>query len=223
MADRELFRTAIRGYDKEDVLQEIQNLKDNAFEEKAALRRQIDSLKKEVLRKDSEIEKLMVQLAAKEKEIEEQKREIKEKYQSYIDNYETIGGLIYESRIRSNQMIQEAGRERDQILDRARLEAETIRGKAREEAKTALAATQKKIEKQQEEGTQKYNAMRDEINGMVGLINTVQRQFMQSYKSIQSIVDSTPRRLTMDELEEGGIFESEDFAPDFSDEDQEKA
>lgn len=212
MADKELFRTAIRGYDKDEVLQEIQNLKDTFFAEKAALRRQIEALKKELDAKDKDIQDMRERLASTEEELNRKNKEIKEKYQSYIDNYETIGGLIYESKIRSQQLIQEAEKEHDKIIENAKLEAQTIRGKAREDAKAALAATQKKIDKQEQEGTQKYNAMQEELNGLVGLINNVQRQFMQSYKSIQSIVDSTPRRLTMDDMEEDGILESEDFS-----------
>ena len=59
-------------------------------------------------------------------------------------NYEQIGALIYESRIRGNQMIEEAQQESDRLLGSARTESETMLTKSKNDSEAMLASAKDK-------------------------------------------------------------------------------
>ena len=118
MSETEMFKTTLMGgYDKDDVQMQVQALKEEAYAEKSRLL-------KEIKEKDSKISELLQRLDAKEQQIEKYKKDISEKYQQYIDNYESIGRLVYESQVRADNMIKEAEKKRDELLAEATVEAE---------------------------------------------------------------------------------------------------
>lgn len=194
--NEELFKTkTFGGYDKDDVQQELQKLKDTAYVEKSRLQKELadaqtklEEAQAAAAAKDEKISELQETLAVKDREILEMEKNIKEKYQSYVDNYETIGSLIYESRIRAKKMDQEAEEAKAHILEEAEAEADKIRANAEAEANKKLEDIQHQIEEKNFEGKLKYNAVQEELNHVVEMFSQVQRQFMTSYKSIQSIV-----------------------------------
>lgn len=165
MADNvnEQFKTTLMGgYDKEDVLEQFKQLKDTSEAEKNKLLLQIDELNKAVKEKDSEIEKL--------------NSDIKEKYQSYIDNYDTIGKIVYETRIQSDKTLKDANAQKDKIIS----EADT---QAREKVDKAQLEVQKILL----DGKRHYEVLQEEINELIMLVNQVQHKFMKSFKAIHEI------------------------------------
>ena len=70
--------------------------------------------------RDREIEELKKKLSEREAEVEKLKADIRDKYQSYIDNYESIGSLVYDAKIRSEQMIRDAEEQRRSPRRKAR-------------------------------------------------------------------------------------------------------
>ena len=99
MSEAEMFKTTLMGgYDKDDVQMQVQALKEEAYAEKSRLL-------KEIKEKDEKISELLHRLDDKEQQIEHYKKDISERYQQYIDNYESIGRLVYESQVRSDNMI----------------------------------------------------------------------------------------------------------------------
>ena len=131
--------------------------------------------------RDKEIEELKKKLGEREAEIERLKTDIRDKYQSYIDNYESIGSLVYDARIRSDQMIREAEDQRRVILESADLEA-----------KQKIDDVQTEIDKRIDEGEQRYKTVEEELQSILGMINQVQKKFMESYRSINGIVRDLP-------------------------------
>ena len=86
----ELFKTTLMGgFDKDDVMTKVQNLKDQAYAAQKKLEAKIEE-------KEQEIEKLNRKIREREDKIEELEKNIHEKYQSYIDNYDSISGLVFE-------------------------------------------------------------------------------------------------------------------------------
>ena len=84
----ELFKTTLMGgFDKDDVLAKVQNLKDQAYAEQKKAEAVIEE-------RDQEIRELNRKLREREERIEELEKDIHEKYQSYIDNYDSISGLV---------------------------------------------------------------------------------------------------------------------------------
>ncbi|MBR2187836.1 MAG: hypothetical protein IJ860_00265 [Eubacterium sp.] len=131
--------------------------------------------------RDREIEELRKKLNERDAEIERLKADIRDKYQSYIDNYESIGSLVYDAKIRSDQMIRDAEEQRRAILDSADLEA-----------KQKIDDVQTEIDRRIDEGEQRYKTVEEELQGILGLINQVQKKFMESYRSINGIVRDMP-------------------------------
>ena len=198
--NEELFKTtAFGGYDKDDVQAEIQRLKDNAYQEKSKVIRDLSAAKKslaakddEIREKDAKIAELQEALEARDQEILKMEKTIREKYQSYIDNYDTIGSLIYEAKIRAKQIDRETEAEKQRRIADAEAEARKIRDEAQAEAQKTLDGVQKEVDEINREGKQQYEAIQEELTNVVAIFNRVQKQFMNSYKAIQDIVNENP-------------------------------
>ena len=123
MGEHELFKTTIMGgFDKEDVLEQVQRMKDEAASEQLRL-------KKLISEKDAKIAELMKRIELKDAHQERLEMEIHEKYQKYIDNYESIGKLVFDAQLKSDAMIKE-GRGEVQYHDFPRgSRGKTARGK----------------------------------------------------------------------------------------------
>lgn len=198
--------TTFGGYDKEEVLQELQKMKENAHAEKVQILRDLEEarkncarLSKELQAKDARIAELQETIVSKDRDMMEMDRTVREKYQSYIDNYDTIGSLIYESKIRAKQITKETEEERQKILDAAKEAAVRIREEAETAAQKRLQDIQGEIEERTNAGRQQFEFVQDELNNALELFSKLQKQFMQSYKAIQEIVREHPEGPDIDE------------------------
>lgn len=192
----DLFRkTLMGGYDKEDVAEGITKMKDEAYAEKTRL---MNTIKE----KDKQIEELTKKLEQREEKINALEQDIEEKYQTYVENYESIGRLVFEAQLRADRIIEEANEQKEQILEQAQ-----------EAAQKCIESVQKEVDEKLLEGRKKYAAVQEELNGTVDLMNQVQRRFMESCKSIHNLVSTMPESLQdlEDDMDEE-IFE--DFEPD---------
>lgn len=172
MADfnfEEIKTTLMGGYDKEDVQNKISSLIDKYETEASKKDKEIEELKKSVSKKDE-------QISAKNSEIDKLNKDIGEKYQGYIDNYNTIGKIVYETRIQS-----------EKTLDDARIKGESIIAEANKKAQLSIDKAQEEVDKRIVEGKKKYDVLQEEINELLQLVNQVQHKFMQSFKAIHEI------------------------------------
>ena len=202
--------TTFGGYDKEEVLQELQKMKENAHAEKAQILRELEESRRDCTRlsrelqvKEAKIAELQDTILSKDRELTELDRTVREKYQSYIDNYETIGSLIYESKIRAKQITRETEEERQKILDNARAEAARICQEAEGAAQKRLNDVQAEIEDRTAAGRQEFEFVQEELNNALELFSKLQKQFMHSYKSIQEIVRSHSEVPDMEDVGRG--------------------
>ena len=144
MGEHEIFKTTIMGgFDKEDVLEQVQRMKDEAAAEQLRL-------KKLISEKDAKIAELMKRIELKDAHQERLEMEIHEKYQKYIDNYESIGKLVFEAQIKAEGMENEA-----------REKCEKMIAEAEEEAKRRVEAVQSEIDDKLLEGKKKYVAVQE--------------------------------------------------------------
>ena len=199
--------TTFGGFDKEEVLQELQKMKENAHAEKAQILRELEESRKDCARMSRELQarearvaELQDTILAKDRDMAEMERTVREKYQSYIDNYETIGSLIYESKIRAKQVAREAEEERQKILEEARTEAARIREEAELAVQQRLQEIQVEIDDRTSAGKQQFEFVQDELNNALELFSKLQKQFMHSYKAIQEIVRDHPEGPEIDEI-----------------------
>ncbi len=207
MADYNVeFKTTIMGgYDKEDVQNQFKALKENAQYEKDELSGEIDKLKKNIEEKDALIEEKDALIEKKDTiineknaEIEKLNKDIDEKYRGYIDNYDTIGKIVYEMRIKSDQTLADANEQKEKILS----EADST-------AKEKLAKAQSDVDKIMAEGRRNYEALQDEINDLIALVNQVQQKFMRSFKAIHEISDTMAEE-TFGSIDTDDNFDEED-------------
>ena len=210
MSDNDdLFKTtAFGGYDKEEVQLELQKLKENARAERSqimldleSVRHELDYARKEMHNKDLQIAELRETLATKDRELLELDKTIREKYQSYIDNYDTIGSLVYEAKLRAKQINRETDDEREKILEEAKAEAVRIHEEAETAAKQQLQQVQAEIEQRNMTGKVQYDAVQEELNSVLEIFRQVQKQVMNSYRTIQTIASG--RNGLIEETDEG--------------------
>ena len=200
--------TTFGGYDKEEVLQELQKMMENAHDEKATILRELEDsrrncviLQKEIEEKNARIAELQETIVAKDHEMQETGRMIREKYQSYVDNYDTIGSLIYESKIRAKQIARETEEERKKILEEAQEEAARIREEADSAARKRLQDVQIEIDDRNAAGRLQFESVQEELNSALETFSKLQKQFMNSYKTIQQIVRDRPEGPDPDDAE----------------------
>ena len=145
----ELFKTTLMGgFDKDDVMTKVQNLKDQAYAAQKKLEAKIEE-------NEQEIEKLNRKIREREDKIEELEKNIHEKYQSYIDNYDSISGLVFEAQVKAKKLTQEtedACREKTEETDEAcckkREETNESCRKQREETKESCAKQRRETKEQ---------------------------------------------------------------------------
>ena len=113
----EMFKTTLMGgFDKDDVQEKVQKMKDETAQQQLAF-------KKEIEEKEQRIAELQKRLELKEANQERLEREIHEKYQKYVDNYETIGRVALEAQLRADKMIEETQEKCDKMVADAEAEA----------------------------------------------------------------------------------------------------
>lgn len=174
MEDYMSFKPALRGFDKDEVLEYIRRQ-----EEEANMR--IASLEKDIRKRDKIISELKNRIVLKDEQVDRMEKDIREKYQKYIDNYRQIGDLVYESKVKS-----------DRIIEEAHIEAGKILANAEAEARKRITSVQQEITQRLADGKQKYVAVQDEMNEIVELFNQMQKKFMQSYKEVHELIQSMP-------------------------------
>ena len=180
MSDSEMFKTTLMGgYDKDDVMEQIRKLKD-------AHAGEVGRLTKEIQQKNSRIEELTHRLVTKEEQKENLEQEIKEKYQKYIDHYDSISRLVVESQIRA-----------ENIINEARVKGERMIAQAEEEAQKKIDAVQSEVDRRIAEGKEKYEIVQKRLVEIVDLLNQLQKRFMTSYKEIHQLVDDSPVSLDL--------------------------
>lgn len=201
MAEYEMFKTTLMGgYDKEEVQEQIQRLKDEISENQ-------ETFKKQLAEKDARIAELQKRIELKEDYQARLEENIKEKYQKYIDNYESIGKLVFEAQVKADTLEKETREKCDKMLQ-----------EAEEEAKRKVESVQSEIDDKLLEGKKKYLAVQEEMNGIVELINQAQKRFMSSYREVHHIISSMPTSLNdleedvemeLHEMEAGGVLKPE--------------
>lgn len=178
MGEHEMFKTTLMGgYDKEEVQELIQKMKDEMAEVQVNYRKQLAE-------RDERIAELQKRIELKDAYQARMEEDIKEKYQKYIDNYESIGKLVFQAQLKSDSMQKEAEEKCSKMIEEAEAEA-----------KRRVESVQSEIDDKLLEGKKKYLAVQEEMNGIVELINQAQKRFMSSYKEVHQIINSMPTSL----------------------------
>lgn len=170
--DINMFKQAMRGFDKDDVLQYLEKLDG----EKTAM---IEKYERELDHRNKVINDLKNRIVMKDEQVDRLEETIRTKYQKYIDNYQQIGELVYDSRVKADQILAEAQEKADKII-----------ADAENEARSRVSGVQDDISAEIRSGSEQYDAIREKMDAIVDSFNKMQKKFMQSYKEIHEIADS---------------------------------
>ncbi|MBR3153879.1 MAG: hypothetical protein IKF10_02630, partial [Lachnospiraceae bacterium] len=113
-------------------------------------------------------------------------------YRTYIDNYEKIGSLVYESQVKGDKIIADAQKEAARLTAESRSQYDRTMAEADLAAKTRLDAVQGEIDARLTEGKKQYAKVQEDMNEIVDLINEVQKRFMRAYKEIHEVMQRMP-------------------------------
>lgn len=189
----EIFKTTLMGgYDKADVNNRFKTLKDECEAEKAKLKQEIEQLKKELEEKDKTI-------SEKNEEIDRLKGDIQEKYQGYVDNYDTIGRIVYETRLNADKTLKDAKDQSEQIV-----------AEANKKAQVSIDKAQLEVEKKLADGKRRYSVLQEEVNELIQAVNKMQHKFMQSFKAIHSISNEMNNEMPESDVDAFDSFDEED-------------
>ena len=177
MSDNGIFKTTLMGgYDKDDVTEQFNTLKD------AHASIQIE-LKKTLADKDAQIADLTKQIADNTKQREELERDVTEKYQKYIDHHNSISGLLVDAQIKADEIINDAEKTRENMMEMTEVEI-----------KRKLDTVQAEVDEKIAEGERKYEALQGETDKILESINQAQSRFMSSYKEVHKIISDFPKK-----------------------------
>ena len=104
-------------------------------------------------------------LEQKQNEIDRLEKDIREKYQSYIDNYDTIGRLVFDAEVRSKKIIGEAEGRSKEIVDDAE-------GKSQKLIEEAQGQSREIVGKAQQEKDQILEQAREAARGCLEDVQT---------------------------------------------------
>ena len=183
--DDQMFRTVMRGFDKEEVFAYIKQIEADANQKVAQAR--VD-----VTEKDKQIAELKQRIQSKDARYERLENEVEVKYRTYIDNYEKIGSLVYESQVKGDKIIADAQKEAARLTAESRSQYDRTMAEADLAAKTRLDAVQGEIDARLTEGKKQYAKVQEDMNEIVDLINEVQKRFMRAYKEIHEVMQRMP-------------------------------
>lgn len=136
MYDYKMFKTALKGFDKDEVLVYVQQLKDEMNQAKSESEKAINE-------RDKIIRDLKNRLVQKDEQRTQLENEIETKYKKYKDNFDKIGRLVFDAQLQSEQVISEAKAQADKSVE----EAQSVAEKTLTEARSKAAFIEKEAEK----------------------------------------------------------------------------
>ena len=173
MEEYEMIKTTlVGGYKKEEVQELIQKLKNEKAEVEA-------DYKQQIAEKDSRIAELQKRLELKDDYQLRLEDEIKEKYQKYIDNFESIGKLVLEAQLKADSMEEAAKRKTDEMLK-----------EAENEAKNRVENVENEIEEKLAEGEKRYHVLQERMNELKRTIEQVQEKVENSCGEILQVINA---------------------------------
>ncbi|MEE3420513.1 MAG: hypothetical protein VZR02_05355 [Lachnospiraceae bacterium] len=196
-----MFKQAVRGFDKDEVLQYLEKQDD----EKQAM---IEKYERELDHRNKVINDLKNRIVMKDEQLDRLEDTIRTKYQKYIDNYQQIGELVFDSRMKADQILADAKEKADKIIADAEAEAKSRVSNVREDVAAEIR-----------HGSDQYDEIRLRMDEIVDSFNKMQKKFMQSYKEIHEITDSLPDHLE-DTIDAGDYDENESDMDDFEDDEE---
>ena len=212
-----VFELEMRGYNRDEVntyIREMEEEFDQKLNRAEAKNREAEKRTEELTRR----------LEKKERQKEQLENEIETKYRTYIDNYDKIAALVYESQLKAEKTLKEAEEQKAEILrsaekeagerlaeakaeeERIREESERILSEAKErerrilteadaEAKRRVDAVSDTVEAGLADGRTRYSDMRVQIEGLLSLLDEAQKRFEDGCGHARDTFENMPESI----------------------------
>ena len=215
--DERDFEIELRGYNKEEVNMYITELE-------AEYKQKLSRLEARNRESEKQVDELTRRVEKKERQKEELEHEIETKYKTYIDHYDKIAGLVYESQLKADQILADANQRAEEILkdahakeaqiladaqkvmDDAKTQERLILSDADNEAKRRVSAVQGTVDAGLADGRTRFADIRVQIKGMIDLLEDARSRFEKGCADARSVFETMP--------EDIAAYGEEDFDED---------
>ncbi len=222
------FEIELRGYNKEEVNMYISELE-------SEYKQKLSRLEAKTREAEKQIEELNRRIEKKERQKEELEHEIETKYKTYIENYDKIAGLVYESQLKADKILAEANQRRDeiladaeeqkkqilaqaqQVLDDAKTQEKLLLDDADVEAKRRVNAVRETVDAGMADGRTRYADIQVQIRGLIDLLDEARSRFTKGYEDAHAIFDQMPASIERFAGDSGDYDEDEPDDADFDD------
>ena len=193
MYDYQMFKTVrFKGFDRDEVIAFIQSQEEES-------NRKVADLQKEIKERDKMIEELKGRLVLKDAQRVALENEIETKYKKYIDNYDKIGALVYESQVKGDQMIADAKEQADKLVGDATKEADRLVSEATEKSDKMVGDATTEADRLVSDATAEAQKIRSEadedaVKTRAAAAEEVEQKLFegkQKYSQIQAILNDT--------------------------------
>ncbi|MCR5295677.1 MAG: hypothetical protein K6E30_11010 [Lachnospiraceae bacterium] len=195
MYDEQSFKTSRKGFEKSEVISYLEE-KDQEYADR------ISQLEQIIRDKDHEIEELNARVSRRNSKIDDLENEIEKKYRKYVEKYEQIGELVYDSRVRADEILAKANAEAEARLVESRklvTDAEEEAAAKEEETKRMIAASEDEIAKNEEKSRRIIAAGQEESRRIIAHAKEEAESIVLSgrkqYAGILKDADSEARRV----------------------------
>lgn len=176
MDDYSRFKRSLNGFDKDDVLEYIQKEKDEHARRITEYKRNdqnreklIRDLQERIKTLNKRIAELNDHIVKKDEQMERLEKDVNDKYEKYINNYQQIGEILFEAKLRGNKMITDAQSQADQMVSDAQSQADQIVSDAKSRADQYVSDARAEAEKIRNEAEiqakQRVDSTKDDIDG----------------------------------------------------------
>lgn len=188
----ELFKTTLMGgYDKEDVLRKFQEQKDRSYAAEKKLEAELEE-------KNRKIQELSGKVQEQEEKIQRLQTDIREKYQGYIENYESIGKLVYDSKVKAKMIQKESEAVCQKRMQDTEAACEKMVEDARKKGEEMAAVYEQQLRAQAEQiqghmeaelaiAREKYQAVYLEIDRLTEILDGTQKGFMEAFRQVHML------------------------------------
>ncbi|MBQ0059986.1 MAG: hypothetical protein KBS83_08585 [Lachnospiraceae bacterium] len=185
-----------KGFDRDEVLTYISEQKESHAAAIKSLEAQIEKMQKVQSHLQSSYEQAV-------KERDALQSEIDNRYRKYEENYEKIGALVYESRLKGDKIMEDAKRQSESVMESARDQADQMVSDARERSDFMETEAKRRITEALMDNRAEFLRIREILDDAVEQVNAVHRKFTLNYPEAQQIMDRTTQYAASQRLTDG--------------------
>ena len=206
--DNHIFRSALNGFNRQDVTAYIEKAQREAAERIAELEAQLETLGKTEADLRSELDQRVQELADLKREREEYQTEMETRLQQMQDEVavarrekESVAQLELEARMRSEELLEETRAQAEELLEQARSQAQAVLTAASEQAEGTIDAAHRCAEEIRVDMEGKIRRTGAEVDELVSSVETIVSHVTAELRKMDVAVAQLP--ISFNHLKDG--------------------